>query len=138
MIASRSQGTPGPRHPDCFRPIGEPPRRRARHLAHNNVRPRVGRRKGGIGFRAFWVPWEAKWEVRLGWRPTWASIILDQEEMDVVRAAVALWVSTAEQTTDNQERELRAAAAAWGAIWWKIRDHAVSGSKGQDKRPGFR
>ena len=55
-----------------------------------------------------------------------------------MRAALYLRVSTAEQTTDNQERELRAAAARMGHDVVEVyRDHAVSGSKGRDKRPGF-
>ena len=55
-----------------------------------------------------------------------------------MRAAIYLRVSTAEQTTDNQERELRAAAARMGHDVVEVyRDHAVSGSKGRDKRPGF-
>ena len=55
-----------------------------------------------------------------------------------MRAAIYLRISTAEQTTDNQERELRAAAARMGHDVVEVyRDHAVSGSKGRDKRPGF-
>ena len=55
-----------------------------------------------------------------------------------MRAAIYLRVSTAEQTTDNQERELRAAAARMGHDVVEVyRDHAVSGSKGRDKRPAF-
>ncbi len=55
-----------------------------------------------------------------------------------MRAAIYLRVSTAEQTTDNQEREPRAAAARMGHDVVEVyRDHAVSGSKGRDKRPGF-
>jgi DNA invertase Pin-like site-specific DNA recombinase len=55
-----------------------------------------------------------------------------------MRAALYLRVLTAEQTTDNQERELRAAAARMGHDVVEVyRDHAVSGSKCRDKRPGF-
>ncbi len=55
-----------------------------------------------------------------------------------MRAALYLRVSTAEQTTDNQERELRAAAERMGHDVVEVyRDRAVSGSKGRDKRPGF-
>src|ERR1700720_3506595 len=54
------------------------------------------------------------------------------------RAAVYLRVSTLDQTTANQERELRAVAERMG---WEIvrvyRDHGVSGTKGRDKRPQF-
>jgi DNA invertase Pin-like site-specific DNA recombinase len=48
-----------------------------------------------------------------------------------MRAAIYLRVSTDEQTTDNQERELRATA--------ERAEHEVvagiSGAKGRDKRP---
>ena len=55
-----------------------------------------------------------------------------------MRAAIYLRVSTAEQTTDNQERELRAAADRMGHEVVEIyRDHGVSGAKGRDKRPAF-
>jgi DNA invertase Pin-like site-specific DNA recombinase len=54
-----------------------------------------------------------------------------------MRAAIYLRVSTAEQTTDNQERELGAAARMGHDVVEVYRDHAVSGSKGRDKRPGF-
>jgi DNA invertase Pin-like site-specific DNA recombinase len=53
-----------------------------------------------------------------------------------MRAAIYLRVSTAEQTTDNQERELGAAARMGHDVVEVYRDHAVSGSKGRDKRPG--
>ena len=55
-----------------------------------------------------------------------------------VRAAVYLRVSTGEQTTENQRRELEAAAAVRG---WEVvatyADEGVSGAKGRDKRPGL-
>jgi DNA invertase Pin-like site-specific DNA recombinase len=55
-----------------------------------------------------------------------------------MRAAIYLRVSTAEQTTDNQERELRAAAERMGHEVVEVyRDHAISGSKGRDRRPAF-
>lgn len=54
------------------------------------------------------------------------------------RAALYLRVSTDEQTTENQERELREAA---GRAGWEIvavyRDEGISGAKGRDKRPGL-
>jgi DNA invertase Pin-like site-specific DNA recombinase len=54
------------------------------------------------------------------------------------RAALYLRVSTNEQTTENQERELRVVAEKAG---WQIthvyRDDGISGAKGRDKRPGF-
>jgi DNA invertase Pin-like site-specific DNA recombinase len=49
-----------------------------------------------------------------------------------------LRVSTVDQTTANQERELRAVAdrAGWQVV--KVyRDHGISGTKGREKRPGF-
>jgi DNA invertase Pin-like site-specific DNA recombinase len=55
-----------------------------------------------------------------------------------MRAALYLRVSTAEQTTENQERELRAAAERMGHDVVELYvDHGVSGAKGRDKRPAF-
>ena len=55
-----------------------------------------------------------------------------------MRAAIYLRVSTSDQTTENQERELRAAAARMGhEIVQVYTDHAISGGKGRDKRPAF-
>jgi len=54
------------------------------------------------------------------------------------RAVLYLRVSTVDQTTANQERELRATAerAGWEVV--KVyRDHGISGAKGRDKRPQF-
>lgn len=54
------------------------------------------------------------------------------------RAAIYLRVSTDDQTTDNQRRELEAAAEARG---WPVvtfyEDAGISGAKGRDKRPGL-
>jgi DNA invertase Pin-like site-specific DNA recombinase len=54
------------------------------------------------------------------------------------RAALYLRVSTDEQTTENQARELTEAASRAG---WEIvatyRDEGISGAKGRDKRPGL-
>ena len=54
-----------------------------------------------------------------------------------MRAAIYLRVSTQDQTTDNQERELRAVAERIGADVTVYRDHGISGAKGRDKRPAF-
>ena len=54
------------------------------------------------------------------------------------RAVLYLRVSTIDQTTANQERELREIAdrAGWEIV--KIyKDHGISGAKGRDKRPAF-
>jgi DNA invertase Pin-like site-specific DNA recombinase len=54
------------------------------------------------------------------------------------RAALYLRVSTVDQTTANQERELRDVAARMGCEIVKVyKDHGISGSKGRDKRPAF-
>ena len=54
------------------------------------------------------------------------------------RAAIYLRVSTIEQTTANQERELRAIVERVGYEIVKVyKDHGVSGAKGRDKRPAF-
>jgi DNA invertase Pin-like site-specific DNA recombinase len=54
------------------------------------------------------------------------------------RIALYLRVSTSEQTTRNQQRELREVAERHG---WDVvtvfEDAGVSGAKGRDKRPGF-
>jgi DNA invertase Pin-like site-specific DNA recombinase len=55
-----------------------------------------------------------------------------------LRAALYLRVSTTDQTTDNQERELRIAADRLGHTVVEVyRDFGISGSKGRDKRPAF-
>jgi DNA invertase Pin-like site-specific DNA recombinase len=53
------------------------------------------------------------------------------------KAAVYLRVSTLDQTTANQERELREVASRMGCEFVVYRDHGVSGAKGRDKRPQF-
>jgi DNA invertase Pin-like site-specific DNA recombinase len=54
------------------------------------------------------------------------------------RVAIYLRVSTAEQTTDNQRRELEAVAQRAG---WEIvqvfEDKGISGTKGRDQRPAY-
>ena len=48
------------------------------------------------------------------------------------------WVSTDEQTPDNQLQELRAGAERMG---WLVAaeyiDHGISGAKGRDRRPAY-
>src|SRR5262245_50277574 len=54
------------------------------------------------------------------------------------RAAIYLRVSTQDQTTSNQEHELRRAADR--AHWQIVRvykDHGISGAKGRNGRPAF-
>jgi DNA invertase Pin-like site-specific DNA recombinase len=54
------------------------------------------------------------------------------------RAVLYLRVSTVDQTTANQERELRQVAERMGCEIIKVyRDHGISGAKGRDKRPQF-
>ena len=54
------------------------------------------------------------------------------------RAVLYLRVSTIEQTTANQERELREVASRMGCEIGKVyKDHGISGAKGRDKRPAF-
>lgn len=55
-----------------------------------------------------------------------------------LRAALYLRVSTGEQTTENQRRELAevAARAGWDVVD-VFEDAGVSGAKGRDKRPAF-
>jgi DNA invertase Pin-like site-specific DNA recombinase len=55
-----------------------------------------------------------------------------------MHAALYLRVSTNDQTTDNQERELRAAADRLGHTIVEVYcDHGISGGKGREKRPAF-
>jgi len=54
------------------------------------------------------------------------------------RAVLYLRVSTLDQTTANQERELREIASRMGCEIVKVyKDHGISGAKGRDKRPAF-
>src|SRR5947199_2013522 len=54
------------------------------------------------------------------------------------RAVIYLRVSTIDQTTANQERELREIAARMGCEVVKVyKDHGISGTRGRDKRPAF-
>jgi DNA invertase Pin-like site-specific DNA recombinase len=54
------------------------------------------------------------------------------------RVAIYLRVSTLDQTTANQERELREVASRMSCELVKVyRDHGVSGAKGRDERPQF-
>src|SRR5215467_1861769 len=54
------------------------------------------------------------------------------------RAVVYLRVSTTDQTTANQERELREIAGRMGCEIVKVyKDHGISGTRGRDKRPAF-
>lgn len=54
------------------------------------------------------------------------------------RAVLYLRVSTVDQTTANQERELRHIADRIGYEITKVyKDHGVSGAKGRDRRPAF-
>src|SRR5262245_52498576 len=54
------------------------------------------------------------------------------------RAVLYLRVSTIEQTTANQERELREIGARMGCEIVKVyKDHGISGAKSRDGRPAF-
>src|SRR5262247_3191553 len=54
------------------------------------------------------------------------------------RAVLYLRVSTMDQKTANQERELREIAVRMGCEITKVyKDHGISGAKGRDKRPAF-
>src|SRR5215813_11992463 len=54
------------------------------------------------------------------------------------RAVFYLRVSTQDQTTANQERELREIAGRMGCDVVKVyKDHGISGTKGRDKRPAI-
>lgn len=54
------------------------------------------------------------------------------------RAILYLRVSTTDQTTANQERELREVAGRMGCEIVRVyKDHGISGAKGRDRRPEF-
>ena len=53
------------------------------------------------------------------------------------RAVFYLRVSTIDQTTANQECELRELRPAWAVRSRVYKDHGISGAKGRDKRPAF-
>src|SRR6516165_2035574 len=54
------------------------------------------------------------------------------------RAVLYLRVSTIDQTTANQERELREVASRMGCEIVRVyKDHGISGAKGRDRRPEF-
>src|SRR6516162_1632527 len=54
------------------------------------------------------------------------------------RAVLYLRVSTIDQTTANQERELREVAGRMGCeIVHVYKDHGISGAEGREKRPAF-
>src|SRR6201982_2486355 len=56
----------------------------------------------------------------------------------MLRAIVYLRVSTIDQTTANQERELREIAGRMGCEIVRVyKDHGISGTRGRDKRPAF-
>jgi hypothetical protein len=67
-------------------------------------------------------------------------LISDQQFGDhpMKHAVLYLRVSTTDQTTANQERELREVAGRMGCeIVCVYKDHGISGAKGRDKRPEF-
>jgi DNA invertase Pin-like site-specific DNA recombinase len=56
----------------------------------------------------------------------------------VKRIAIYLRVSTAEQTVENQRRELQAVAERHGwCVVATFKDEGISGNKGRDRRPGL-
>jgi DNA invertase Pin-like site-specific DNA recombinase len=61
-----------------------------------------------------------------------------REEKANRRVAIYLRVSTLDQATANQERELGVGASRMGREVVKVyRDHGVSGAKDRDERPQF-
>src|SRR5262249_32649613 len=67
------------------------------------------------------------------------TVLLHQGQGDIMKRAVLyLRVSTVDQTTANQERELREIAGRMGCGIIKVyKDHGISGAKGRYKRPAF-
>jgi DNA invertase Pin-like site-specific DNA recombinase len=68
----------------------------------------------------------------------WHPLIVKSEGRAMRRAVFYLRVSTIDQTTANQERELREIAARMGCEVVKVyKDHGISGAKGRNGRPAF-
>src|SRR5262249_53751283 len=67
-----------------------------------------------------------------------AVCTLKPGSISMKRAVLYLRVSTLDQTTANQERELREIAGRMGCEIVKVyKDHGISGTRGRDKRPAF-
>jgi hypothetical protein len=96
--------------------------------------------------------WKQKWPFLSGGHRPWAQLNVTGNTPGVIytlrvtvvitlpmkRAVLYLRVSTIEQTTANQERELREIAGRMGCEIVKVyKDHGISGAKGRDKRPAF-
>jgi DNA invertase Pin-like site-specific DNA recombinase len=80
----------------------------------------------------------AKKQLILGWARVRLVPISARGGSPMKRAVLYLRVSTVEQTTVNQERELREVASRMGCeIVGVYKDHGVSGAKGRDNRPAF-
>src|SRR5262245_55662350 len=72
------------------------------------------------------------------WTPNLLSPVAKGRGISMKRAVLYLRVSTTEQTTANQEHELREIAARMGCEVVRVyRDHGISGAKGRDGRPEF-
>jgi DNA invertase Pin-like site-specific DNA recombinase len=63
---------------------------------------------------------------------------IKNQSFSMKRAVLYLRVSTMDQTTANQERELRQIAGLMGCQIVKVyKDHGISGAKGRNGRPAF-
>jgi DNA invertase Pin-like site-specific DNA recombinase len=69
----------------------------------------------------------------------WKELAMANERPAQKRVAIYLRVSTGEQTTENQRRELEAVAARhnWRVVEVYEDAGILSGAKGRDKRPGL-
>jgi DNA invertase Pin-like site-specific DNA recombinase len=66
------------------------------------------------------------------------ALAIATKSFSMKRAVLYLRVSTIDQTTTNQERELRQIAAHMGCQIAKVyKDHGISGAKGRNGRPDF-
>jgi Resolvase, N terminal domain len=66
------------------------------------------------------------------------SSVQEGQAASPVTSVLYLRVSTIDQTTANQERELREVATRMGCDIVKVyKDHGISGAKGREKRPAF-
>jgi hypothetical protein len=94
---------------------------------------------GGAGVRCAEKPSPKRRSRHQQNRASYTSAANFEQEGRIMRRAVFyLRVSTIDQTTANQERELRDIAARMGCEVVKVyKDHGISGAKGRDKRPSF-
>jgi DNA invertase Pin-like site-specific DNA recombinase len=70
--------------------------------------------------------------------PRSASFLGHTGRVELCAERLSVRVGTIDQTTANQERELREVAGRMGCEIVRVyKDHGISGTRGRDKRPAF-